>query len=98
MSDKQRQQHVYQTLKQKHLSLGDENTTKEEWLTNVQRDIYNSIQGHSGLLEYTALNQQGLTSSQMLRVSMIKKMAQKAEIRKRIADSTDEERRKIVKK
>ncbi|KAH3901366.1 U2 snRNP complex subunit YSF3 SCDLUD_002858 [Saccharomycodes ludwigii] len=42
-------------MKEKHIGLGNDNTTPEEWATNVHRDTYNSLINHSGLLEYLSL-------------------------------------------
>ncbi|CCD25620.1 U2 snRNP complex subunit YSF3 NDAI_0F03020 [Naumovozyma dairenensis CBS 421] len=84
MSDKQREQQQYRTLKQKYVGLGDENTTKDEWLTNVQRDTYNSLQGHAALLEYITLGQEDRVRTKAgMRVELIKKMAS-------IVDTNDE--------
>ena len=46
---------MYANLKQKHVGIGNENTTKEEWVANVKRDTYHSLLAHSGLLEYTTM-------------------------------------------
>lgn len=62
-------------LKHKYVGLGKENTTQEEWLANVHRDTYNSLQGHAGLLEYVALAQ-GSPSKRQTRIQLIKKMDQ----------------------
>ncbi|QLQ79642.1 hypothetical protein HG537_0C02890 [Torulaspora globosa] len=76
MSYRQRQQQQYLVLKQKYLGLGREDTTQEEWLTNVRRDTYNTLQGHSALLEYVTLAKGGL-SKRSERIELIKKMKQR---------------------
>ncbi|CCE90619.1 U2 snRNP complex subunit YSF3 TDEL_0B04900 [Torulaspora delbrueckii] len=75
MSYRQRQQQQYLVLKQKYVGLGKENTTQEEWQTNVHRDTYNTLQGHSALLEYVTLAKGGL-SKRSEKIQLIKKMAQ----------------------
>lgn len=52
-------------MKQKHVGVGNQDTTEEEWLSNVKRDTYYSILSHSSLLEYTTLvrNQQPLNKN-----------------------------------
>ena len=43
-------------MKQKHIGLGTDDTSRDEWLTQVHRDTYNSLLGHSALLQYAALS------------------------------------------
>ncbi|CAR29318.1 ZYRO0G05852p [Zygosaccharomyces rouxii] len=74
MSEVQGQQR-YQVLKHKYVGLGREHTTQEEWLSNVHRDTYHSLQAHSGLLEYLALAQ-GSSSKRQTKIQLIKKMDQ----------------------
>lgn len=61
-------------LKQKYVGLGKESTTQDEWLANIHKDTYYSLQGHAALLEYVTLAKGGL-SKRSERVQMIKKMA-----------------------
>lgn len=42
-------------MRQKHLGLGTESTTREEWQTHVRRDTYYSLASHSASLEYLTL-------------------------------------------
>lgn len=69
-------------LKQKYIGLGKETTTQDEWLTNVHRDTYNTLQGHSGLLEYVTLAKGGL-SKRSEKIELIKKMAQTTKTERR---------------
>lgn len=46
---------MYANLKQKHVGIGNQDTSKEEWLANVKRDTYYSLLAHSSLLEYTTM-------------------------------------------
>ncbi|CCF60293.1 hypothetical protein KAFR_0J02290 [Kazachstania africana CBS 2517] len=74
MSDKQRQRQVFQTFKQKYVGLGTEDTMKEDWLSNVRKDTYTNIQGHSAMLEYVTIATDGMTSKKDMRMSLLKKM------------------------
>lgn len=71
---------MYLALKQKYIGLGKENTTQEEWFTNVRRDTYNTLQGHSALLEYITLGKGGV-SKRSERIELIKKMGQTKNVR-----------------
>ncbi|CCE63682.1 hypothetical protein TPHA_0F02000 [Tetrapisispora phaffii CBS 4417] len=75
MSEKIRQKQLFQVYKQKYVGLGNENTTIEEWQKNIQRDTYNSIVGHSGLLEYVSLGMKSECKRDM-KINLIKKMCQ----------------------
>ncbi|AMD19372.1 HBR471Cp [Eremothecium sinecaudum] len=72
MSDKIRQEQLFQTMKQKHLGLGTDNTSKAEWFTQINRDTYNTLIGHTSLLEYTALGSSSTKAE--TRLSLIDKM------------------------
>lgn len=74
-SDKQRQKRLYQLQKQKYLGVGNENTTDQEWLANVRRDTYNSLQGHSAMLEYLTLANDSITSKRDMKIALLRKMA-----------------------
>jgi len=67
-----REQQVYDQLKSRHIGLGDSDTTKHEWMTNVHRDSYASVVGHPALLEYLAIAQD--KSKIELKEEMIMKM------------------------
>ncbi|CAR21600.1 U2 snRNP complex subunit YSF3 [Lachancea thermotolerans CBS 6340] len=73
MSDKHRQKQLFQAMKQKHLGLGTEATTTEEWMTHVHRDTYYSLASHSSMLEYLALSQ-GDSSKRVTELRLIEKM------------------------
>ncbi|KAL6948633.1 hypothetical protein ACO0QE_001105 [Hanseniaspora vineae] len=55
MSDKIRNAETLSAMKEKYVALGDDNTTSEEWLSNVHRDTYSMMIHSSALLEYTSL-------------------------------------------
>ncbi|CCH60543.1 hypothetical protein TBLA_0D00330 [Henningerozyma blattae CBS 6284] len=74
-SEAQRQKQQYQILKLKYLGLGDESTTKEEWLENIQKDTYYSLQAHSALLEYISLGQHDSSKTET-RIKLLKKMCE----------------------
>ncbi|CUS22332.1 LAQU0S05e03004g1_1 [Lachancea quebecensis] len=76
MSDKHRQKQVFQIMKQKHLGLGTEATTTEEWMTHVHRDTYYSLASHSSMLEYLTLSQ-GDSSKRVTELRLIEKMCGK---------------------
>ncbi|QLG74190.1 hypothetical protein HG535_0G00740 [Zygotorulaspora mrakii] len=76
MSDRKRQQQQFLVLKQKYVGIGTEKTAEEEWLTNVQRDTYNSLQGHAATLEYVSLGA-GSISKRTTKIDMIRKMGQR---------------------
>lgn len=80
-SDKVRQQQLYQVMKQKHVGLGNDDTNRDEWMTNVHRDTYNSILGHSGLLEYVSLAS-GDHSKRTTKLEIIDKMCNEFNKRK----------------
>ncbi|SCU87788.1 LAFA_0E08812g1_1 [Lachancea sp. 'fantastica'] len=82
MSDKHRQQQVFQVMKQKHLGLGNENTTSEEWVSQVHKDTFYSMASHSGMLEYLALAQ-GDSSKRITELRLLEKMCDKAPTNKR---------------
>ncbi|SCU96022.1 LANO_0E12200g1_1 [Lachancea nothofagi CBS 11611] len=73
MSDKNRQQQLFQVMKQKHLGLGTENTTADEWMTNVHKDTYYSMAAHSSMLEYLTLAQHN-SSKRVTELRLLEKM------------------------
>lgn len=77
MSDKVRENIQYSHLKTKYIGLGDPDTTREEFITNIHRDTYASLVQHEGLLLYNslALNE----PTEVLRVKMLKKMIKPVE-------------------
>jgi splicing factor 3B subunit 5 len=72
MADKLKEQQVYTQLKSKHIGLGDADTTKHEFMTNVFRDSYSSVVGHPALLEYVSLSHE--VPRQLLKHQLIEKM------------------------
>ena len=57
------------------MGVGNEKTSPEEWLTNVHRDIYNSMINHSGLLEYVTLGKNS-ESKKDTKIELIRKMCE----------------------
>ncbi|SCU80232.1 LAMI_0B01310g1_1 [Lachancea mirantina] len=73
MSDKHKEQQLFQTMKHKHLGLGNESTTKEEWMIHVKRDTYYSLLAHSMSVEYLTLSRDN-TSKRITEMELINKM------------------------
>lgn len=74
-SERQRQKQQYHILKDRYLGVGNESTTPDEWLENVQRDTYYSMQAHSSMLEYISLAKNGAgVSKRMTQLELLKKM------------------------
>ncbi|SCV02891.1 LAME_0H06040g1_1 [Lachancea meyersii CBS 8951] len=82
MSDKHRQQQLFQVMRQKHLGLGTENTTTDEWITQVHKDTYYSMASHSAMLEYLTLSQ-GDSSKRITELRLLEKMCDKPPANKR---------------
>lgn len=74
MADKVRETYQFNHLKAKYIGLGDSETTREEFITNTNRDTYSSLAQHDGLLLYNslALNE----PTELIRIKMLKKMIQ----------------------
>lgn len=68
-----REDHVFERQQARHLGLGDPDMSREVWLTNIQRDSYASIVGHTGALQGIAVNR-GLPMC-VVRAELIAKMA-----------------------
>ncbi|AET40752.1 U2 snRNP complex subunit YSF3 Ecym_6377 [Eremothecium cymbalariae DBVPG len=73
MSDKIRQEQLFHIMKQKHIGLGTDDTTKDEFFTQIHRDTYSSIVNHSALLEYTMISSPHDTKAET-KLQMIEKM------------------------
>ena len=54
-----------------------------EWKTNVRKDTYNSLQGHSATLEYLTLANDAVLTKQQMRIALLRKMADLPESKKR---------------
>jgi splicing factor 3B subunit 5 len=70
MSDKVRDAHQLNQLKQKYGGVGDSNTTRREFFTTIHRDTLASIIGHEPILQYNSviMNQHPeVTRQQLLR-------------------------------
>lgn len=73
MADKVKEANQYYHLKSKYIGVGNPDTTREEFLSNVRKDTYASLAHHKPLLLYTSL---GLgENEETVRQDMIKKMA-----------------------
>lgn len=74
MADKVRDSHQYVYQKAKYIGLGNADTSREEFLTNVHRDTLASLAMHESLVAYqaTATN----THRELVRQQLIKKMVQ----------------------
>ncbi|KAL6944378.1 hypothetical protein ACO0RG_001114 [Hanseniaspora osmophila] len=73
MTDRARYGEALSTMKDKYVALGDDNTTSEEWLSNVHRDTYNLMMHSSALLEYTSVAS-GSQSKFETRLKLLEKM------------------------
>lgn len=67
-----REEHVFEQQQAKHLGLGDPDMSREVWLTNIYRDSYASIIGHSGALQGIAIKRQLPVG--VVRANLIEKM------------------------
>lgn len=74
MADKIREINEYHRLKSKYIGLGNPDTDRREFFTNIHRDTYASLAQHDNLLLYNslALNE----SPEILRQRLLKKMVQ----------------------
>ncbi|WPK23212.1 hypothetical protein PUMCH_000440 [Australozyma saopauloensis] len=74
MADKVRENQQYLRHKAKYIGLGNPETTREEFATQIHRDTLASIAMHKDILMYnsTATN----THPELYRQSLIKKMVQ----------------------
>lgn len=81
-SEKQRQQRIYQLQKQRHLGVGNEDTTKEEWIENIRLDTYHSMLNNPALIEYLTLANNGknnIRSKRDMKVALLKKIIQESQ-------------------
>lgn len=74
MADKVRDTHQYFYQKAKYIGLGDGDTSREQFLTNVHRDTLAAVAMHDSLLTYNSVATN--THREMLRQQIIKKMVQ----------------------
>ncbi|EEQ37571.1 putative splicing factor 3B subunit [Clavispora lusitaniae] len=74
MADKVRETHQYLHLKGKYIGLGNADTTRDEFLSNIHRDTLASLAMHDNMLTYqaTATN----THPELVRQALIKRMVQ----------------------
>lgn len=73
MADKVKETNQYYHLKSKYIGVGNADTTREGFLTNIRKDTYASLAHHKPLLLYNSI---ALGEDQeTVRQDMIKKMA-----------------------
>lgn len=85
MADKVREQNEFLFQKSKYIGVGNADTSREEFITNIHRDTLSSIIQHDSLLQYTALATN--TPKILLKQQLIKKMVQPIPRRKDDGDS-----------
>lgn len=73
MADKVKDINQYNQLKSKYIGLGNADITREEFMTNVNRDIYSSLAQHDNILYYNSVIMN--EPMELMRQNMIKKMA-----------------------
>lgn len=73
MADKVKDINQYNQLKSKYVGLGNADITREEFMTNVNRDIYSSLAQHDNILYYNSVIMN--EPMELMRQKMIKKMA-----------------------
>lgn len=72
MADKVKDINQYNQLKSKYIGLGNPDISRDEFMTNVNRDIYSSLAQHDNVLYYNsvAMNE----PMELMRQRMIMKM------------------------
>ncbi|KAF2680301.1 splicing factor 3B subunit 5/RDS3 complex subunit 10 [Lentithecium fluviatile CBS 122367] len=76
MADKLRAQQHLEALQARYIGIGSADTTRHEWVNNIQRDSLSSYIGHPPLLQYMSI---GLGQSrEKTRVQMLERMIQPA--------------------
>lgn len=78
-------------MKQKHVGVGNQDTTQGEWLANVKRDTYHSLLSHSSLLEYTTLAKNQHPKLHEHATEKLTKKQMKWELLTKMANATDVE-------
>lgn len=74
MADKVRENKEYLRNKAKYIGIGNADTTRDEFITNVHRDTLASIAQHDSLLQYNAVATN--EHKHFVRQDLIKKMVQ----------------------
>lgn len=74
MADKLRENNEFLLHKEKYIGVGNADTSREEFLTNIHRDTLSSIVLHDSLLQYTAVATN--TPKVLLKQQLMKKMVQ----------------------
>ncbi|ESX00201.1 hypothetical protein HPODL_05188 [Ogataea parapolymorpha DL-1] len=80
MADKIREKQLYEALKSKHIGLGNEETTRTEYISNIKRDTYASLVAHPAMLEF--LSNTYNKPRQIVHTEMIEKMIRPMETNK----------------
>ncbi|GMG20562.1 unnamed protein product [Ambrosiozyma monospora] len=73
MSDKLRDRQLYEQMKSKHVGVGNADTTREEFISNMKRDTYATLISHSSLLDHLSVSLN--KPKRLLHSEMIDKMA-----------------------
>ncbi|OAL52918.1 splicing factor 3B, subunit 5 [Pyrenochaeta sp. DS3sAY3a] len=55
MADKLRAQQQLEASQSRYIGIGSADTTKFEWMSNIQRDSLSSYIGHAPLLQYMSI-------------------------------------------
>lgn len=74
MSDKVREQNLYSFYKAKYKGIGNENTTKEEFVKSYEKDVLNSVVQHNHLLTYNAIAKN--KNPKLYKVELLHKMSE----------------------
>lgn len=74
MADKVKDARLYGANKARYIGLGDADTSREEFLTNMTRDTYALLAQHDSIVHYNAVAMN--RSPEVVRQEMIKKMVQ----------------------
>lgn len=72
MADKVKDINQYNQFKSKYIGLGNADITREEFMTNVNRDVYSSLAQHDNILYYNSMIMN--EPIELMRQRMIKKM------------------------
>lgn len=74
MADKVRETHQYLHQKARYIGVGNADTSRDEFITNMQRDTLASLAMHDNVVTYnaTATN----THPELVRQALIKRMVQ----------------------
>ncbi|QEU58724.1 Ysf3 [Kluyveromyces lactis] len=74
MSNKVKEELIYEDMRKKHPGVGSARTTKEEWSNTISKDTYASLAIHQNLLEYYTLAS-GFPSKRDAQLTLLRKLA-----------------------